>query len=215
MAVAFDATANANGNGVTSLSFSHTCTGSDLCLVVGSGSSSPGTITALTYAGAALTLIGALTSSNTFQRVEQWRRIAPATGANTVAVTYDVANQCVAGSISFTGVDQATPVAGYASATGLSTTPSVTVTSAVGNMVVDATVIDDGTAVTPGAGQTERWDVQAGAIGVRGSGSTEAGAVSVVMDWTSLSVDWTTNGCSVQAAANVRPRTLTTLGVGV
>ncbi len=63
---------------------------------------------------------------------------APAAGTNTVRVSYSGCTSDVeAGSISFTGVNQSTPLAHVTTNFGSGTNPGVTVTSASGDMVVD------------------------------------------------------------------------------
>ena len=58
--IAFDATANGQDSNVASLTWSHTCTGSDLVLIVGvstRGGDGDAVPTGVTYNGVAMTLI--------------------------------------------------------------------------------------------------------------------------------------------------------------
>jgi len=124
---------------------------------------------------------------------------SPATGAQTVTVTFGAASSAVAGAITVTGSDTstATMISNHNGAGATSSAPSVTVTSAAGELVVDSLgVLASATALTPGAGQTERWDIPWGAL--RGGGSTEPGASSVTMSWTSGNAAWAISAASIR-----------------
>ena len=110
-AIAFDAASSAKAANASSLSWSHTCSGSDRLLVVGTnaGDTTAGDrpVTGITYNGAALTkirsdTIGLITS-------ELWYLLNPDTGAHNIIVSYTGLNtDAQAGGISLTGVDQIT-----------------------------------------------------------------------------------------------------------
>ena len=87
MAVTFDATATGKQLNATSLTFSHTCSGSNLVLIVASGTDAVVNTTNVTYAAVALTEINGVDSPLSANRSEQWGKIAPATGANNVVIT--------------------------------------------------------------------------------------------------------------------------------
>lgn len=89
---------------------------------------------------------------------------------------------------SYQGVHQTVSVGTASTAQGNSTTPSVTVSGATGDMVVGCLYYDDSGTVTPGADQTERWD--AGGLGAAGAYSDEAGAASVTHSYTINSQEW-------------------------
>src|SRR5512136_2166382 len=100
----------------------------------------------------------------------------------------------VAGGISYTGVDQTTPFGAAATAIGNGTAPTVTLSSAVGELVVDTAGIRQNTTgnqtLTAGSGQTQRYNDVSGTASnsnVRGAGSEKAGAASVTMSWTAAS----------------------------
>src|SRR3990167_11248949 len=138
----FDAHSTAKGT-ASSLTFSHTCTGSNLYLKVTVGVNfTDSDVTGVTYNGVALTLLRALENT---MRDEYWYLIAPATGAHDIVVSFAGASrEKVCNAESYTGVHQTTPHRDqgggvyYVSATGDSTTPSVAVTSAAGELVVYA-----------------------------------------------------------------------------
>src|SRR6476619_6975756 len=115
MAVAFDAvgpsSAGAGAAGVSgagALTWSHTCTGSQLLLLVGvgvGGAISDGNTVAVTYNGVSMTDCGAgkiHTNAGTLGFVQLFYLIAPATGANTVSINSGAAaGDVTGGSISF------------------------------------------------------------------------------------------------------------------
>jgi hypothetical protein len=78
----------------------------------------------------------------------------------------------------------------------------VTVTSAVGELVMANIMSFGGVSWTQGAGETERWDIQnAGAGTCSGWGGTEAGAASVTINPTqSASEEWGICAMSFRAA---------------
>ena len=146
MAIAVDATSNSgvlDGN-TTTITWNHTFTGSNLVAYVGCGArdatANNRTVSGVTVGGAAATLVGVQQDNTTPgvpTKVSLWRRIAPATGVQSIAVTMTAYNQtsvyCAA--VSFTGVDQTTPEDAAAtggtsdSATSVgSSTPITTVT---------------------------------------------------------------------------------------
>lgn len=106
----------------TSLTFSVTVgANSNRALLVatnGELSAPPITITGVTYAGSALTNVGA--GSTTII----WRRTAPSTGANNVVLTFSGYGRAWNSTLSAYDVDQTTPTGTAVSASGTSTTPS-------------------------------------------------------------------------------------------
>lgn len=210
MAIALDLASFFNSGTSTtfsSLTGSHTCTGADYLLVTTSArNGGADNITGVTYNLAAMTDLGTATMGSTQARM--FGLIAPTAGANNVVVTLatGTSEALIVGVRSWSGVDQTTPVRGGAAtaATGTSTTPTVTVTSAVGEVVCDVIAFAAAqTYVSTGAGQTLDYsDADAGVNFRRGAGSHEAGAASVVMDHTiSASGVWASLGCSLMPAA--------------
>ena len=209
MAVAFDArTQQQEAQDQTSITFSHTCTGSGLILFV-SVSSLDGTladriVSGITYNAVAMTLIDIADNPN--HRSELWFLLAPATGANNVIVT--MGGTCLRiwpGAVSYTGVSQTTPEADNV-ATGTSTTASVAVTTLTNNAwVIDSMGHAGAGDETVGAGQTER--VESPTIGgAQGNVSDEGPntpAGSVTMSWTfGSSRIWATVAAAFRPAAD-------------
>ncbi|KKL22510.1 hypothetical protein LCGC14_2434730, partial [marine sediment metagenome] len=160
-AIAFDATANGQDSNVSSLTWSHTCTGADLVLIVGvstRGDDGDAVPDGVTYNGVAMTLIdGQGFATVLFSSL--WQLKAPATGANNVVVSWTTNTvRVVGGSMSFTGVDQTNPIDASNKATGNSTAPSVAVTTVADNAwIVDNLGFRTGSSetVTLDAGDSE------------------------------------------------------------
>ena len=115
-----------------------------------------GTATSVTYGGTPLTLAGEAVNGTV--RTELWYLVAPPTGSHSVVVTSPVATDVTASSISFTGVNQTTPLGTLVSAIGTSTTPSVTANTILGEPVVDIMgAVGTTTPTVAGATQTLRY----------------------------------------------------------
>jgi hypothetical protein len=115
---------------------------------------------------------------------------APATGAHTVQVTLSGGTADLeGGSVSFTGVDQTTPVRNIVTTFGSGTAPTVSVLSAPGDVVADALATGCNGSIT--STQTVRWLRQANCNSGGGNGaqSTAAGAAAVTMKY-SVPSDW-------------------------
>ena len=180
----------------TSHTFSYTVAADADALVVGItfiGFPLP-VVSSVTYAGAALTFVNGVTE-NGVSRGEIWRRVAPATGANNVVVTFDVTTVLGSAQQGFKGVDQATPVSNSAINSGTSGTPTVTVTSAVGEWTMSQGQADS---VFTGPNQTQLCN----SGDFTNTASEEAaGAASVVHSWTNTSAEWVMVAVSLKAAA--------------
>jgi hypothetical protein len=147
------------------------------------------TVSSVTWKGTeTLTRVGQVTNSND-ARVEIWMLVAPSTGAGNVVVTFSAAlsREAIVGVVTFTGVNQATPLGAFASATGNSSSPAtVNVPSATGELVFGV-VAAEYEAVTTDPSQTQRWNISIPDVdgSTNGAGSTEAGAgPSVTTSWT-------------------------------
>lgn len=235
MAVAFDVVGpNATGADVNSsatLSWSHTCSGSNRLLVVGvavGALTDTGITTGVTYNGVSMTSLTLVHSNNqTGGYVQMFYMIAPPTGANTVAVTVSTSVDAItAGSVSFTGVNQTTPLTNTNTNFGNGTTASVAVTTNSGDMIIDA--ICTGTGFGTGSTQTNRWnrfnDSTTGAGVAAQSTATGSGSVTmgydVTSDWwgiigTNVSAAPLVPTVTTQAVTNVGPTTATGNGTVV
>jgi len=194
--IAVDAVSSSTTDSGTSLSWSHTCAGSDRYLTAGFGQDHGETETATqsaTYNSTSMTQLG--TATQQWSTVSLFGLVAPATGANTLALTTDISARLCGGGISFSGVDQTTPTGTAVTAKAAGSSPTVNVSSATGELVVDAVTADDncsGGTFTVGASQTERVNINsASSCGCALGMSTEAGASTTTMSWSwSLSTVW-------------------------
>lgn len=210
MALALDAVASDKANG-TSVTFSHTCTGTGttgvLYVIVGERFASA--VTGVTYNGVAMTQISYNDPGANLVVCKVFRLLTPATGAHNVVVTASTARNLACTSLSFTGADQTTPDGAVVNSNGGSSTAiSDAVTSATGEIVVDAAVIMENTAsaatLTVGSGQTSRSNQEqvSGGNGLVAAASTEAGAASVTMSWTASAASyWVHSSFAVKSGA--------------
>jgi hypothetical protein len=199
-AVTVDAVTSKNTGANTSLtlpvggdSWTHTVSGNNRLLIVGvsiNQSAASESVSTVTYNGTALTRIGAVVRNDNVQ-AELWYLLAPIAGTHNVIVTLDAAAEFVAGAISFTGVDQTTPLGTFVGNSARnSKNPSVTVNSETGGLVVDILgyATSSVTVTTIGAGQTQQWaQVTTNGtptLNAAGYSSTKDGASSVTMSWT-------------------------------
>ncbi|MEE9203057.1 MAG: hypothetical protein V3U31_07680 [Dehalococcoidia bacterium] len=199
---AFDAVTT-DAADASSFSFSHTVSGRNTLIVVAvHGDSVGNTASSASYGGNALTEAVSLTHSGGKPYVSIWYLVAPPTGSNTVSVTLTAADKFTIAAISFTGVDQTTPIDGATSAEGTNN-PSLPVSSETNDLVLDAMVSIEAASGGVGSGQTQRWNEELGGPGVSGHyghGSTEAGATTVTMDWTGLdggNKQWVSAGINI------------------
>ena len=154
MAIAFDAASSGTTAFDVTITFSHTCTGSDRALFV--MVATPSTVSGVTYNGDALTAI-----SGGGTQVALYGLLAPDTGENNIVVTVAGDEVIVAAAASYTGVDQTTGWENLSASTTGDASPSVSVTSATGDRVVGGSAFVDNAGAkshTPGSGVTERAD---------------------------------------------------------
>ena len=180
------------GAGTTTLTFAHTTTATaNRVLIVGVSiniTNSPTTgVVGVTYNGAALNFVGAHNDAGGTRRVEMWYQLAPASGNHNVVVSVNIPTAVnegvVAGATSFTGVDQTVPLGTFVSADGAAGANSqLDVPSVINGMILDTLATDGTRTITVSGPQVSQWNVQRGNNtnpGVRGVGSSRAGAPSV------------------------------------
>lgn len=131
MALAFDAASSGNAALTTSISWSHTASGSNRIVIVGINFNAAVTSISVTYGGNAMTLIR--TDSN----VTLWQLIAPPTGSQTVAASWTTSVFAEGGAVSLTGAAQTSPVGTTGTTTAASTTSvSLAISTATANSFV-------------------------------------------------------------------------------
>jgi hypothetical protein len=169
--------------------------------VCGGGTATCGPATNVTYNGTSLTFYGS--STNGTVRSEIWYLKAPVAGTHNVVVTAPGATDVTATSMSFTGVNQATPLGTLVSAIGTDTTPTVTANTVIGEPVFDVLGAVGTTTPTVGPVQTVRRtnNTAVGLHGVLIGSSTAAGQTTpVVMSWTIPSADWALAAVPIEAS---------------
>jgi len=196
MAVSFDASSIGNViSGTTNVSFSHTCAANATLLIVGCGERS--VVSGVTYNGVAMTSAtgafnnGASNNSNIFYLLN------PATGTNTVVVSHS-SGATVAIAMSFIGAGS---ISGATTATGNSTTPSVTITSTTNSLVADWVNHNQGAILTAtGTGQTRQQHLeQANAV----AGSSTTGAASTTVSYSCVGANlWSIGAVSIDPIVN-------------
>lgn len=191
MAVAYDNASTAENAGAsTSVTFSHTCSGSDRGLLVGVETydgSVPGTVTA-TYAGVSMAAeVSTIHGLSDDERLSVLRLEAPASGANNVVATSSDSGDVVAAAVSVTGCHQ-TDMTRTSTSSAPDAVTAVSNTLASGNaneLAVDFIGIYASSATfaasSPSTGRINNNNTTAmQSIGA----ATQAGAASVTMEWT-------------------------------
>lgn len=138
--IAIDAVSQGAASSSSPITWTHTCTGSDLVLIVGTiinaGSGSE-TVTAVTYNSVSMTQIGsALNDPSNTSNISYWYLLNPATGPNTVSVTKSSILSCNALAISLTGVSA------YESVTVTNTGTTSPMNTTLTNTAYGAWIID-------------------------------------------------------------------------
>lgn len=209
MAVAVDAVSSAETQSASVTTATHTnlTIGASLsngALIVGVGwdtkVTSPTAHWDSTGTNQLMTLIGTVNTAGTNGTVAIFGLRNPTSGNKTFSTSWTTASiACIFG-ISFTGVDQtsdANAFKNFNSATGNSTAPSVTITSAVGNIIVGAFV--NATAATDWTSVNNTTLCLT--IGDQLAMNRAAGAASVAMSGVIGSADqWAATGVNVAAA---------------
>ncbi|MEA2238806.1 MAG: hypothetical protein QOC81_3530 [Thermoanaerobaculia bacterium] len=170
------------------------------------------TVTTVTYGSEvggplqAMSLLGSI-NNGTNVRAEIWGVAAPTAGTHTITIS--VANPgaqqmaIVAGAKSFSNVFQTNSTGtAVTAAPAASLTPTVTTASTPFDYVVDAVAYNGNVALTPGAGQTNSYNLTSGAPVFSGAGSIETGSTNVTMSWTATGVAqlWATVAVPLHAA---------------
>ncbi|HEX3107559.1 MAG TPA: hypothetical protein VHU41_00590, partial [Thermoanaerobaculia bacterium] len=133
-------------------------------------------------------------SNGTSVRTELWGLVAPASGTHQIIVTIGGNTgarntNVVAAAQSFSGVEQPVPTGAFASITGATATPSVTVTNSAYDYVVDSIAWNSNNALTTGALQDFRFGLVTNAAApvtnFFGGTSGLHGYANQAMSWTS------------------------------
>jgi len=194
-AIAFDAASDGGTIAIAcSDSWSHTTTSTaDTIMILAAFGEDSTTadeiLDSATYNGVSLT--SSTTRTGASASVQFWYLVAPATGANTVSVTFCSSGSLGAGGAgvsTFTGVDQSTPIDATTSSTFLNTAnPSITLGTVADNSWVTALIANENGTGTcdANADQTERYAIApTGVQGVFSDTGPKTPAGNQVMSWT-------------------------------
>jgi hypothetical protein len=155
VAVEFESSGAGDSGNVTSLSWSHTIGGTNRHTIVAIGLTAGPSINSVTVGAVSCSQITfANQSAETVTLYETDSE--PATGANTVTVTFSSMNASAGNSFNFEGVDLTTPTGDFDSNTGSAvTSSSITPIGVGGGMIIDNLRGND--PQTAATGQTSRW----------------------------------------------------------
>lgn len=195
MAITFNTLSKAtSGTTTTSVTFSHTSDGNHLIVRVNLRGS-PSNVS-VTYNSISVPLV--IEKLGSFVYTAIFHLATPASGANNVVVSWTGSCSYEVNAVNYSGAGDPT---NSISASGTSAAPSVTVTSASGNLVIDSCVFFSIATLTVGAGQTQQVNENSGGANpVTGAGSYESGASSVTMSWSASGSDfWAIVGVDLPA----------------
>ncbi len=212
--IAFDAVSNGGeDSNVSSSTHSHTCTGSDLVLLIAisarDSSSADRTVNSVTYNSVACTRIQVNDNSDV-RRTEIWALSNPSTGANNVVVTMGgTCSTLTVCAVSLTGAGTII-TSGGVSQGGSTTSASTTLTSLVDNSWLFGVLhtSNGGSSYVEGSGQTNRFSQAGTASDVQVSTKPITTAGSSSMSWT-----WTSGAFRAMSALVIQPvATITATG---
>jgi hypothetical protein len=183
-----------------SITIGSLCT-TDLIIVVSVVTHSNIDVSDMTIGGSAATFIDG--HATVARRISMWYRVGVSPGANTISMNFSGgANTVRASARSFCGVNQTTPIGTPAKVESTGTSASVNVSSATGELVIDAIVARNPGTLTltvGGGGQVEDLNIS---VDPYQAESHKAGAGTVTMSWAlSESQDWHQIGVSLKPAA--------------
>ena len=170
------------------------------CLAIRIGSEVP--VTGVTVSGQAATLVDSQATGVGDFHSTIYRFLSPTTGAKTVSVSFSGSNPdfAVIAVTQLTGVDQSSPTGTPAKATDTTGTPSISVPSTPGDLVLDA-LSGWGGAHTVGAGQSQNYArTLSGDWNGQGSSESATGS-STTMSWSNNSDTWALVGVAFKPAA--------------
>ena len=191
-------------NGNTTLSWTHTCSGTNRYLVVGiavGGGTAAWTIS-VTCNGTAMTSLGRQQSDNQSDGYVALFGIIPPTGScSIIATSSNNGTPLTGGSISATGVDQTTPIRNTTPAYGSGTSIQTTVTATNNDLFVDAACCGSDISTSLQTLQVQNnYNTSTGAGNF--SMSTAPGAASATMGYASQSDWWGIIGVSLRASGS-------------
>ena len=215
MAIAFDSASSA-GAGTTSITVSHTCTGSNLVLFAGvkiyNGANPGDKLSTVTYNGVSMTQLTKI-AQNSGTEFYLYGLLSPSTGANNlIATPVSSVTEIDIFGISYTGVLQSGLPDAINSANSPTSPNTISVTTVKDNCwLVGYFCSDNGSAVAAGTGTTQRANITYAGMSCDSNGAkTPAGSYSLQATGTT-----TTTGIVASFAPNIyTPHFLGLMGVG-
>lgn len=207
MAIAFDAASIANSTAVSSITLSHTCTGTNLVLVAFGFVNQSRTVNSITYNGTSMTAAQNILSAT--DTIKSYYLINPSTGANNAVVTFSASasGSCLALE-SITGAKQSAQPDASTTETASATPKSTEITIAeTGSWVVIAGRDSSSGGIAPSTNCTDRGLSQV-QLGVFDSGAGQSSGVFTMVT-TSPSTMFT-NIISIAPAASSGPANMKT-----
>ena len=191
MAIALD---SSSGSGVStsSLSYSHTISGSDRILIMGvtfaTGTSINGTPT---YGGVSMTQIDSVIAAagSTFSNTYFFYLLAPTVGTANIVINGSTSNYIYSSAISYTGVDQTNPIdasGSFTQASSTSITKSIT-TTADNCWLSSFTVSGTANSISAGTNVTQRQNIGPGWCASGDTNAAQTPAGSYGQTWTGAS----------------------------
>lgn len=198
-AIAVDDTSSKTRDNKSSITWTHTCTGSNLILVVSlamrDGKVDDRNVGSVTYNGTALTKAVDLDDAGNLYNVEIWYLVNPDTGSAYDIVASNVSGEActifTVGAVSLTGVDQTTGLDASNSDTGTGS-PTVDVTTIADDCyLVDSmyTLQHSGGKVSVGANQVEIQKTDTGNTTCGASYEAGGSAGAHTMSWVDIDND--------------------------
>lgn len=144
------------GGSTNTLTWSHTCSGSNRLLVVTVPESRVSTVSSITYNSVNLTKAISKKVADPYNpNAEIWYLIAPDTGTHDIVITFGQSiTYRVAGAVSFTGCSQSNVLGAVSYKESEVKGKSITITTEYDNSVLIDCLGDTGSTNTPSSGQT-------------------------------------------------------------
>lgn len=167
--------------------WSHTSTGSNLTAVIGFHWWDNGgvvSISGVSYNSVGMTLVDTQKANGYVYNSSIYYLTSPATGANNASVDFNSGSYGIAGMVTLSGTDTASPIDVSGKSQNSSTTISTSVTTNYANsyLIDHVSVPDSSAAPSPDGGQTSNWTSATRPSGGSRKATTAAGSYS--MGWT-------------------------------
>lgn len=180
------------------------------------------TVSSVTFGAQNFTQAKLQNDTGSYGWVQIWYLVNPTASTNTITVTLSASGTATsAGSSSWFGVDQATPIDASASTNGASGSASVSITTVTDNaVVIDVADGDVNTAQSVTAGQTllyKNTQFQEAPIGSSYKAVTPPGSSTMSWTWAPAGTGWASAAIALKPSGATTSRTplKTLLGAGL